>query len=433
MSPAMPAPSEVAALGSTRRELRGILVLGGLILALIAGGVALAWPHSSTLVPRNGGLPIGDPSWAQLFRGCMKAAFVAYAAAVLAASRGRLATRPAIAVAIAIQVMPLAAPLILSTDAWSYWNYARIAAIHDANPYVQVPADFPLDAAFEHGGKHWIHTPSVYGPAFTLVSEPVAGLVGDSPDVAAWMFKSIAASSMIGVVLLLARFTKKPSFAVVLVGWSPVLAIHAAGAGHNDALLAVAMIGAIAAMRAARPLLGGALWAIASLIKWVPILLLPLAAIAAWRTSAATRDGRAIAWRAAAGFCAVGSLVGAIATWRYGLHWIGAFGAVVGDSSTPTQYALGSRLSQIGFSPEVGASIALGVLALAGAWILRSALAGGRARLGLAALALVACSPRIAVWYLLWAVPLAASDEDAPAAFVAVGLTAYLVVYGIRV
>ena len=45
--------------------------------------------------------------------------------------------------------MPLAGPLLLSTDAWTYWEYGRIAAVHDGNPYVDVPSDFPDDPSYD--------------------------------------------------------------------------------------------------------------------------------------------------------------------------------------------------------------------------------------------------------------------------------------------
>ncbi|MGB8350495.1 MAG: hypothetical protein WCE47_08700, partial [Gaiella sp.] len=60
------------------------------------------------------------------------------------------------------------------------------------------------------------------------------------------------------------------------------------------------------------------------------------------------------------------------------------------------------------------------------AWLARDALAG-RARLGAAACLVLATTPYLAVWYLAWAVPLAApEDDDRLARLAALGLTAYL-------
>ena len=44
-------------------------------------------------------------------------------------------------------------------------------------------------------GSAWVDTTSVYGPAFTLASEPLAVVAGDSDAVAAWTYKSLAAAA----------------------------------------------------------------------------------------------------------------------------------------------------------------------------------------------------------------------------------------------
>ena len=53
------------------------------------------------------------------------------------------AWRSVLVLAVVIQLVPLAAPLLLSTDAWTYWEYGRIAAVHDGNPYVDEPERVP--------------------------------------------------------------------------------------------------------------------------------------------------------------------------------------------------------------------------------------------------------------------------------------------------
>jgi hypothetical protein len=50
----------------------------------------------------------------------------------------------------------------------------------------------------------------------------------------------------------------------------------------------------------------------------------------------------------------------------------------------------------------------------------------GRARLGLAACLVLATTPYLAVWYLGWAVPLAAAEDDAAARISVLALSAYL-------
>jgi hypothetical protein len=50
----------------------------------------------------------------------------------------------------------------------------------------------------------------------------------------------------------------------------------------------------------------------------------------------------------------------------------------------------------------------------------------GRARLGLAAGLLLLATPYLVAWYVVWAVPLAAAEDDRSAQLLALGLSAYL-------
>jgi hypothetical protein len=40
----------------------------------------------------------------------------------------------------AIQLIPLAGPLLLSRDVYAYWTYGRLITDHDANPYAVPPS-----------------------------------------------------------------------------------------------------------------------------------------------------------------------------------------------------------------------------------------------------------------------------------------------------
>ena len=102
-------------------------------------------------------------------------------------------------VAVLIQAAPLAGPVLLSTDAYTYWAYGRVAAVHGENPYRTAPEAFPEDPAYERMGADWRDTTSVYGPGFTLGSEAVALAAGDSHAGASWAFRGIAAASMVAL------------------------------------------------------------------------------------------------------------------------------------------------------------------------------------------------------------------------------------------
>ena len=388
------------------------------MLGLVAACVALAWPADSPLTPEDGGRLVGERGFAVAFLVCAAVAYAAYVVAALLLRRRRdaLRLRVVVAFAVAIQLVPLAAPLLLSTDAWAYWAYGRIAAELSGNPYRDEPREFPGDAAYDDLGADWRDTTSVYGPAFTLASEPLAMAAGESEDAAAWLYKGLAAAAMLACTLLAARLAARRALAAALVGWNPVLAIHFAGGGHNDAWMAALVLGALALGAAGRPRLAGAAWALGVLVKWVPLLFLPLRALEARRT------GRRVDHL---GLALVVVVVGALATWRYGRHWLFAVVPLARNAEQETSFALPHRLQDLGLPRWLAVGLLAAAFLLAYAWLLREA-ARGRARLGLAAGLLLVAIPYVTPWYLVWALPLAAAEDDDAATLLAVGLGAYL-------
>jgi hypothetical protein len=376
----------------------------------------LAWPDASPLVPLDGGRPEGDSAYAWAFMAGLAAAFLLYVLALVALARrgGRL--RLVAALAVAIQLVPLAAPLLLSTDAWTYWSYGRIAAVHDANPYRDAPDEFPDDPSFPYVGADWRDTTSVYGPAFTLASEPIALAAGESEDAAAWIYKSFAAAAVLLAVGLAAWLSPRPVFAWGFAGWNPLLAVHFAGGGHNDAWMAALVVGALALAASGRRVWAGAAWAAAVLVKWVPLVLLPLEALAA-RGTRARLDAR--------GFVLALGVLLALATARYGFGWLEAFGPLAKNANHETSYALPHRLQELGVPRELAIALFAAGLVAAFAYLVREAFRG-RARLALAACVLMLAAPWLVVWYLVWAVPLAAAEDDRTAQLLTVALGAYL-------
>jgi hypothetical protein len=320
------------------------------------------------------------------------------------------------AIACAIQLAPLAAPLLLSTDAWTYWDYGRIAAVHHANPYEQPPNHFPDDPAYPYVGVAWRGTTSVYGPAFTLASEPIARVAGTSADAAAWIYKSLAAAAMVALAFLAARLSRRPALAWAVVGWSPVLAIDFAGGGHNDAWPFALVLAALAVALSGRRQLAGAGWALAALVKWIPLLLLPLRLVEA----RARRVGFGYL-----GLAVTAVAVAALGTWRYGFAWTETLRPLKEHAERETAFALPHRLTQLGVPHNVSIALLAAAFALAYLWLLRGAWRG-HARLGFAAGLLLLAIPYLAAWYVVWTLPLAAAEDDEPAILLGLVLSAYL-------
>ena len=390
------------------------LAAGAATLGLVAAASMLAWQEDSPLVPRDGGLADQGTAWP--FFVLLVGAMLAYLAGLVLLRRGTVPLRPVLGIAIAVQLVPLAAPLLLSTDAWTYWGYGWIGTEGGGNPYVDPPADFPQSPAADYLGAAWNETTTVYGPAFTLLSEPLARVSGDSSDAAAWLYKGLAAAAILVALAAVARIAAAPALAVAFVGWNPVLAVHLAGGGHNDALVGALAAVSVALVLRRRDEFAGAALALAALVKWVPIVFLALAAIAA------RARGRPSGLR---GALVAALAVGVLATWRYGLDWARIVGPIADNAVLETSYALPARLEQLGLPHGVALGAAL-TIATVGLLLLARRAHQGEARLGLAACLVLATTPYLAVWYLAWAVPLAAADEDRVARIAALALTAYL-------
>jgi alpha-1,6-mannosyltransferase len=384
------------------------LAAGAATLALVGVAAGTGWIWGSPVAP-------ADASWAWTLLALLAAAFATYCAGLALRVRRTPRVRPVLALAIAIQTVPLAAPLLLSTDAWTYWVYGTIGRVY-GNPYRDRPAEFPEAPGYPWMGSDWVDTTSVYGPLFTLASEAVDAVAGSSEDVAAWAFKLLAAAALVAAAVLAARLSPRPALAAAFVGWNPVLAIHGAGGGHNDMWIGALVVGALALGAAGHRQWAGVAWAGGIFVKWIPLLLLPLRALEA------RRSGRRVGHL---GFAVAVVLFAGVATAIYGLGWVDAARPLAENAERRTRFAVPARLEQLGVPEDAALALALAGFAVAYAWLLREAWRG-RARLGLAAALFLLAVPYLAPWYLAWTVPVAAAEDDAPAQWLGLALTAYL-------
>jgi hypothetical protein len=410
----------VAKASSMRSRGRSIpvLIAGAATACLVAACTAGVW---SAGAPLRAGATTGQ-GMPRLYLPCLWTAFAAYLVSLALIRRRHPDLWAIVTVAIAIQLLPLSAPLLGSTDAWSYWDYASIAATHGANPYAVKPSVYPRDAAYGHMGAAWHTTTSVYGPAFTLASEPVALAANGSATAAAWTFKTLAAAGVLLAAALAGLLARRIAFAVAFVGWNPLLAVDFAGGGHNDVLMVVLVLTALALAAMGRRGMSSTAWAASIYVKWVSALLLPLHLLAE------RAAGRRMAWRSLVTALAAGAL---IATVAFGLHWPGAAMPLAHTAAHGSRFAIPHRLESAGLPRWAALTVVASAFTVAYALLLRSA-ARGRARLGLASGLLLLSAPYVVSWYTVWAVPFAAAEEDAAAQLVSLGLCAYLLRQGIH-
>jgi len=210
-----------------------------------------------------------------------------------------------IAVLVAVAHLALLVlPLLFSRDVYSYAFYGRIAGVYGGNPYVQTPLDHSGDMLWRYVGPHWIDTPAVYGPAWTSLSATLSRFLPRPVDhVEAYRLLAILASlaTCAAIVWVVRRqWPERTAFALVAFGANPVVVFHSVASGHNDLIVALAIIvglglalrgrertavavltvGASIKATAALPLLLLIVWAVARRPKGERLrTLLPLAAI----------------------------------------------------------------------------------------------------------------------------------------------------------
>lgn len=388
------------------------------MLGLLVAGSLAAVVAAAREANRPEGSPLGPPGgWEAVLVVGVVLAFAGYVAAALhAGSFAGSGRRAAIVAAVTVQLIPLAGPLLLSTDAYSYGAYGRVAAVHRDNPYRTTPDRFADDPVVERMGADWRDTPLSYGPVFAVAAEAGARVTGESPFRAALFHRILAAAAMLLIIGLIARFARDQALGIVLVGWNPLLPLHAAGGGHNDfPMMALAALGYCWAM-SGRRFAGGSVWAVAIGIKWSAGLLLPLLVL------------RGRLWRSRAFITGFGSALAGIAllaTVLYGTHWLGAIQRL-SEQGRRTDGSLGFAplLSALGV-PHRGILVILaGALVVGYAWLALEAYRG-LPRLGRGGELVALTQGWLNPWYAALYMPFVGIERDRVAQVVAVVLTGY--------
>ncbi len=407
----------------------GLIGLGGLLITALM--ISLSAAHTQVLLPQSlrplewlgGALSHvglnGIFSHVELnigFVGMIAALilmFVFYAVALWASSR---LSRRAVLISIAVlNGLVLLAPPLLSTDLFSYIAYGRLGSIYNINPYLHGPNAIAFDPLYQLVGVQWTHTPTTYGPLFTALSYPLAGLT-----IAANVFayKAIAALSCLAIVVLVWHAAQlrglDPVRAVALVGLNPVIVIYGVGGGHNDLLMLALLVAAIYVLLRRREGAGGAMIIAATAVKLTAGVLLPFA-IAASAGRRVASAGRA---RIVAGAAASVLLFGGLGLVLFGsgqLHLIGTLQHIQNDGgfhSIPGFILNALGLSQL--DGTVGLVLHLGyVVGLA--WLLRRVWIGELdwiTAAGWATVGLLVCAGMLMPWYIAWLIPLAALSSD---------------------
>ncbi|MCE3266475.1 MAG: hypothetical protein K0S15_1184 [Solirubrobacterales bacterium] len=346
-----------------------------------------------------------------------RAALVAYAAVVaLAVALPARAIRWAILVLVAAFA---AAPVLLSQDVFSYISYARLEAVHDLNPYGHSPDEVPGDPTLEflRDNRSLV---SVYGPLFTIISLPLAGV---SIGAAVYSVKVVAALSVLACVWIVARLAaargQDPRPAAALVGLNPLVLVHVVGGGHNDALMAALMTAGIAAASLRLGRTGGATLITAAAVKSSALLALPFALLGA-RTDLP---------RLAAGAVGAAGILAGVALAAFGSGALESVEVLSGNQALNSRVSLPVYLSdELTIELDTVKAVCLGVYAvsLAGllAWVARGA--DWIRATGWAFAGLLLATSYLTPWYAIWLLPPAALARDRALVVVSLLISAFM-------
>lgn len=322
------------------------------------------------------------------------------------------------AIALAHAAFVLAPPL-LSPDVFAYVAYGRLGAVYGLNPYAHGAGAIPGDPIASY--VVWPGLPSPYGPAFTLLTYPLAplGVAG------VWILKAAAGVASLACVALVWRGARRlgrpPVAAAMFVGLNPVLLVFGVGGAHNDFLLmALALAAVLWALSGREARAGGAL-AGAIGVKVSAGLLLPFLLLGA------RRRGRVLA-----GTLGTGIALALVSLASFGPQAAGLFTALGSQSEMVSGHSVPHSVGRL-----LGASGVTSELQAAGAAIFAAALvllllrtwrgANWVASAGWATFVLLVASIWLMPWYLAWLLPLAALGDDRRLRLAALGLTAFIV------
>jgi Glycosyltransferase family 87 len=403
-SPALAALPRVEA---GRRALAANLFLGGMMAAafLMAAGAA-AKKYGPTLHIHHGlpnslrgplhelGLSLSGTEFALLFI----VLGVCYLGVV--ALSDSISVRVGIGAVVALNLIFVIAPPLLSSDIFNYVGYARLDAVHHLNPYVHPLAAAPTDPSYIYVG--WPLNTTAYGPLFTLASLSLGWV---SFTAAVWLLKAVAGLASLACVALVwacaTRLGRPPLPAALFFGLNPVLLAYAVGGAHNDLLMLAAALGGIYLLLVGRES-GMAALVGAVAVKSSSVVLLPFALLGS------RRPLRALAWGLLA-TVAVGAL-----TWiAFGTHISSLFHVLQHDARLETPNDVPGVINDVlglGLANRTLGRIGMLVLIPTVALLLVRVWRGGDwlENAGWATCAVIVTTTWFLPWYLIWFLPIAA-------------------------
>jgi hypothetical protein len=273
----------------------------------------------------------------------------AYAALLVLVRRSEIAISKRFALVLigALHAIVFVGPILISTDVFSYIAYARMGVEHAINPYLHGPVAISHDPIYRYVGHQWRHVATAYGPLYTLLSYPLAllGVVG-----AVWAMKLMALLASVGVLALTWRCASRrgldPVASILAVAANPLYVVYTLAGAHNDLIMMLAMMAAVALMlgersSARRQALAGATVVAGALVKATVAALLPFMLLSRRRLAPVAGAAAALV---------LGALVAYAA---FGVHGIDVVSALNRDAAFVSPDSFATELAHLFGKPGV--------------------------------------------------------------------------------
>lgn len=195
-------------------------------------------------------------------------------------ARGRAAVAAVFAGFLAFSAVLLFMQPFDSVDIYDYIIHGRMTAFYHTNPFLGTPNMFPRDPFYNYAA--WKQEPSAYGPIWELLAAPAARLAGNGIVANVIVYKMIPGLFLLAslglIALILRRQAPKETLAgVLLLGWNPVVLYEVLGNGHNDMVMVFWILAAVWAIQRRRYTTSILALVAGTLVKFIPILLIPAA------------------------------------------------------------------------------------------------------------------------------------------------------------
>lgn len=304
-------------------------------------------------------------------------------------------------------------------DVYIYAARSRLLIEYGANPNAVQPIVYwETDPYMQYASQEWAVTLSPYGPLWNQLAVPVTWIGGESIGAAVIGFKLLSAASAIAIAWFIHAIVRDrhPDWALpaaLFWLWSPLVLWDGIGNAHNDVALILPVVAALWAWQKRLDHWVIPLLLASVLIKYVTLILIPVALVAVWRRNPDYRERVAgILWAAAA-------TLFLIAVSMYPFYDFGAIstsareqGARVAASPAWAVMASLQEWSIAEVDAETIRNVAYAIAAVAiGAWMIacwRRPARLPRAAFEVMFAFMLVASTNQRAWYVIWLVPLAA-------------------------